>query len=71
MEHVVVYVRLLDEGVDVWRPVPAVDLGDGRYELAATEDYDPTIETWEFVPGSVVAGKPDRPGGGITVTRRA
>jgi hypothetical protein len=72
MERATVYVRVLDEGVaNVWRPATAADLGDGRYELIATDDYYPTIETWEFPPGIVVAGEPYRAGGGIRVTRRA
>ena len=56
------FVRLLDEGVEVWRPVPAVTLGNGRYELVATDDYDPEIETWEFPPGAVVMGESSRDG---------
>lgn len=50
----VVYVKLLNEGVDVWRPVEAAALPDGTYRLKATEDYDPELETWEFLPGSEV-----------------
>jgi hypothetical protein len=49
-----VYVKLLDEGVDVWRPVEATALADGRYRLEPTVDYDPELETWEFLPGSTV-----------------
>ena len=49
-----IYVELLDEGVDVWRPVDAEPLGDGRYRLLGAPDYDPEIETWVFPPGTVV-----------------
>ena len=28
-----VYVKLLDEGVDAWRPVKAMALADGTYRL--------------------------------------
>lgn len=49
-----IYVELLDEGVDVWRPVDAEPLGDGRYRLLPPSDYDPEIETWAFLPGTVV-----------------
>jgi hypothetical protein len=49
-----VYVKLLDEGVHVWRPVDAAALPDGTYRLEATGDYDPELETWEFLPGSDV-----------------
>ena len=44
-----IYVRLLDEGVDVWRPVLAFALGDMRFEIAPA-DIDREIETWEFWP---------------------
>jgi hypothetical protein len=49
-----VFVKLLDEGVDVWRPVEATPLGDGRYRLVQPDEYDPATESWEFAPGSVV-----------------
>lgn len=46
----VVYVRLLDEGMDVWRPVQATALPDGTFELEQPEGYDPQAELWEFPP---------------------
>ena len=49
-----IYVRLLNEGTEVFRPTRALDLGDGRFQMQATEDYDPALEAWEFVPGSIV-----------------
>jgi hypothetical protein len=49
-----IYVRLLDEGTDVWRPTTAVRLPDGTFELLPTGDHGPAIETWEFPAGSVV-----------------
>jgi hypothetical protein len=49
-----VYVRLLDEGVNVWRPVPAYRIDQRTYALLRSDDYDPDDETWEFPPGSVV-----------------
>jgi hypothetical protein len=52
-ERTTVYVRLLDEGVEAWRPVPADDLGRGQYRLFPTDDYDPSVETWEFPPETV------------------
>ena len=48
------HVRLLDEGTEVSRPTFAVDLGNGLFQIQATTGYDPQLETWEFVPGSVV-----------------
>ena len=46
----VVYVRLLDEGTDVWRPVRATALPDGTFRLLQPSGYDPDVETWEFPP---------------------
>ena len=48
--EVVVYVRLLDEGTDVWRPVPATALSDGTFRLLEPNGYDPNAEKWEFPP---------------------
>ena len=50
----VVYVPLLREGTPVVRPTQAVPLGDGRFRVLATLNYDPDDETWEFPPGSIV-----------------
>ena len=49
-----VYVRLLDEGTDVWRPVAATAQGDGTYVLAEAQISE---EKWEFPPGSRVTVK--------------
>lgn len=48
-----VFVELLGEGVDVWRPVAARKRDDG-YELKKPPDYDPADEQWRFPPGSIV-----------------
>jgi hypothetical protein len=49
-----VYVRLLGEGTEVYRPVCAVRVGRDLARLAAPNDYDPHDEEWEFEPGSLV-----------------
>lgn len=49
----IVFVELLGEGVDVWRPVSARSLETG-FELLEPADYDPSDEEWRFPPGSVV-----------------
>lgn len=49
-----VFVRLCGEDLDVWRPVPAEPLGDGRFRLLTPNDFDSESETWEFLPNSVV-----------------
>jgi hypothetical protein len=50
----VVYVRLLDEGTEVWRPASAIALGDGSFRIVKPDDYDPETEAWEFPPDSRV-----------------
>src|ERR1700730_19346236 len=48
--EVVVYVRLLDEGTDVWRPARATALPDGTFRLLEPEGYDPNAQRGEFPP---------------------
>jgi hypothetical protein len=48
-----VYVALLDEGTDVWRPVEATNLGGGLYRIAGAWPYSDE-ERWAFPPGSIV-----------------
>ncbi len=59
-----VYVQLLEEGTLVWRPTKAENLGEGRYRLLPTDNYDPEDETWQFLPGSVVVCEMRRLSGG-------
>ena len=49
-----IYVRLLREGVQVYRPVPASQIALDVYVIGAYEDYDPEDEEWEFLPGTHV-----------------
>ena len=56
-KRVTIYVRLLDEGTEVFRPTEALDLGNGQFRLLPTSNYDPEDEKWEFPPGSVVRGE--------------
>jgi hypothetical protein len=49
-----IYIYLLDEGTDVWRPTDAEVLSDGSYRVLPTPDYDPEDEKWQFPPGSRV-----------------
>lgn len=55
------YVFLVGEGVDVWRPVEAIPLGDGYYQLPANPD--PEDECWEFAGGSTVVAELRNVGG--------
>jgi hypothetical protein len=49
-----VYVRLLDEGTEVFRPTEANALEDGTFVLLPSPGYGAADEQWEFTPGSVV-----------------
>ena len=48
-----IFVRLLDEGVDVWRPVRAESLYGSVYRII-DQPYDRETETWQFEPGQEV-----------------
>ena len=49
-----VYVQLLDENVDVWRPVQAEHVEGDLYRLTGEQ---PTDEAWPFAVGDVVKCK--------------
>jgi hypothetical protein len=51
-----IFVRLVDEGVDVWRPVQAEHI-DGDIYRIVDQPYDRELETWEFGPGDVVVSE--------------
>jgi hypothetical protein len=53
-----IYIPLLDEGVNVWRPTQAEVMPDGSYRVLPTPDYDPEDEAWQFPPGSRVVCEP-------------
>ena len=59
MENIIkIFVKLLDEGgTEVFRPTHAVEVSNGNYKLLPCEDYDPTDEIWEFLPGDIVKGE--------------
>ncbi len=48
-----IFVSLLDEAVDVWRPVQAEHLYDNVYKIT-DQPYDREVETWQFEPGDEV-----------------
>ena len=53
-----IFVRLLDEGVDVWRPVLGKKgQSNSFWILAAPFNVIPDGEHWEFPPGSHVLVK--------------
>jgi hypothetical protein len=48
-----IYVALLGEGTEVWRPVNAALRAGGLFEIISRND-DPEDELWQFPPGSLV-----------------
>ena len=48
-----IYIYLLDESVDVWRPVSAERIDESVFRIVE-QDYDRSIEKWEFGAGDLV-----------------
>jgi hypothetical protein len=61
-----IYVAILNEGVDVWRPVQARPLAGNEFEILGPVPAD---ETWEFPPGAVVRCKTHRFDDGVVGLR--
>ncbi len=59
VDPVTIFVALLDEGTDVWRPVQARPLGADFYRIIGVE-ADVSDETWQFSPGAIVRCEPKR-----------
>ena len=49
-----IYVKLLNEGTEVYRPVTATHISGNRYQVEGFDIYDPEDELWEFPPGCYV-----------------
>ena len=47
-----IYLELIGEGTDVWRPVEAELLDDDVYRI--TSSLDDPDEVWRFLPGELV-----------------
>ena len=58
-DRATIYVPLLDENVEVWRPVEARRLSDKTY-LIVDQDYDRSVERWAFEPGTAVTCRQER-----------
>ncbi len=54
-----IYVALLDEPGDNWRPVQAAARAGGLYFILSKND-DPESEPWQFPSGSLVRCEPRR-----------
>jgi hypothetical protein len=53
MPGAVIYVKLLNEGVDVWRPVDGLWQQGDVYRILS-ENEQPEDEEWEFLSGELV-----------------
>jgi hypothetical protein len=62
-----IYVPLLDEGLRVWRPVPAEKISDDTYVISTELDPTTLEEEWEFPPGSTVICQPKKTAEGTVV----
>lgn len=51
-----IYVKLLDEGTDVWRPVAAIQGSDSNFTISKSQNI-PKEEQWEFGLGQKVKCK--------------
>lgn len=49
-----IFVNLLNEQVDVRRPVQAERVREDIYRIVVDQPYDRNVERWEFEPGDVV-----------------
>lgn len=52
--RVEIFVKLLDEGTHVYRPVSGIPKGHSKYLIEESADYHLNDERWEFAPGSYV-----------------
>ena len=52
-DTIVIYVRLTNENVEVWRPINAEHIRANTYRIAE-QPYDHESEIWEFEPGDEV-----------------
>jgi hypothetical protein len=57
-----IYVELLDEGIEVWRPVHAERIRDGVFRIL---DVAPPDEQWKYPSGSVVHCVPKELSSGV------
>lgn len=48
-----IFVALLDEGVEVWRPVQARPVDGGHFRIIGVE-ADTSDDTWQFPAGAIV-----------------
>ena len=60
-----IYILLLNEGTPTWRPVEAIEIEEGIYEIPKEIEVS-SDEEWEFKPGTKVKCKNHTFSGGET-----
>lgn len=65
----IIYVRLLNEGADVVRPVDAIEMSSNVYKILESNKYDQEDEEWEFTPGTIVRCEEEKREGDILVAK--
>jgi hypothetical protein len=61
-DAVEIYIPLLNEGTEVYRPTKGLRLGHMVFKVLPTPGYSAEIEEWEFPPGTVVECKREKRG---------
>lgn len=51
---IVIFVELLNEGTESFRPVIAEDIKNGRFRILELPEYSELEEEWVTPPGSIV-----------------
>ncbi len=54
MHKSLIYIPLLNEGTNVWRPTEGEKIFDMIFKVLPTPNYDPENELWAFPPGTLV-----------------
>jgi hypothetical protein len=54
MSKSTIYIYLLDEGTDVWRPTEGEEVAELTFRVLPTPNYNPEDEHWAYPPGILV-----------------
>lgn len=54
MNKSVIYIPLLDEGTEVYRPTEGEEVAPMTFKVLPTLNYDPENEHWAFPPGTQI-----------------
>jgi hypothetical protein len=54
MGRSIIYIPLLDEGTQVWRPTEGEVVSDLIFKVLPSANYDVEDEHWAFPPGTLV-----------------